>query len=910
MRRGEHEARRPARRRPAGSSVTGRSVTGTGPVATIVLGLLVLGCVFVAVAGPRESVATRTQALRQTLAATPQLVRSVTGSADWEGFTSALPGSSRGQQLLSIAELTSVTSQLRAGLARDGVPVTRTADEWAGLTTKGATILSAVPPAADPAGTSALPLMEVLCRTSLARYGRLVQGSYPGRGRKRVLQVAVTRATAERFGLSVGSKVLIRGPAFDITLDVTGILQPRQPGLAYWNLDPDAAVPGLTQTTLTSYWSGAALASPAEAGQLQTLFRAQDLTMTWELPLALGSVSAERAQALASAIGQATTQAVTLQGLLAPSSSAVSLTSPVQPTLAAFLVTQASVQAAAWLLFVSLTVIGAVVLLLAARLVAARRSAEFTLLRARGASMTQVALLAVRGMAVVCLPAAAAGLALALALTRPAAGEPLGSPGGSWWLGGIVLGTALAAPAIAICYQQRRRRDRSYAGLRFVAELGLTLAALAGLIVFRDQAGPAASGSGINVYASAAPVLIAIPVVLILARLYPAILHGAGRLTARRAGAPAFIALARAPGAPALTAFALVMALTLAAFGGMVRDAISRGQADASWRTAGADALITAGSAHALTPAAARAIAALPGVRHAAVAWDLPWTLPGGQKVTGIAVSPSSYAALVASTQTWPRMPARALRPGTVIASPRVAAYLGHGPAVLTNEAGLPPVRVRVATTLTGTPALPGTGSFLILPVTAIRGVTGPPPDNLMLLTGSISGPDLTRVVHRVLPGATVVSRAAVLASLTSAPLQHGTYLIFALAILAAAGFAIAAMALDLAMSAGDRDTTLAYLAAMGLAPGQQARLVLAEVLPALVAAGLAAVACAAALPRLIAPALNLSVFTGSSARVAVTPDAASLGLPLAALLVLAVAALAAEAWRRRDITARLREAG
>jgi putative ABC transport system permease protein len=887
-----------------------RRLTGTGPVASVVLALLVLGCVLVAVAGPRESVATRTQALRQTLAATPPTVRSVIGSADWELFTSGTAGATSGAQRISLGQVAGVTGQLHGSLARAGVPVAGPASDWAGLTTKADRVVSPVPRSADPAGPAALPLMEVLCRTSLARYAALTQGSYPAGGGKDILQVAVSRATARRFGLSPGSELRVRGPGGDVTLDVTGVLRPRQPAEAYWNLDPNAAAPGLTITPQSTYWTGAVFASAAEAGQVQALFSAQDLSMTWELPLALGADSAERVQALAGAISRATTQATALAAPFAGSGSALSLSSPVQPALTSFLYTQASVQAAAWLLFVSLTIIGAVVLLLAARLVAARRGAEFTLLRARGASLAQVLLLAVRGMAVMCLPAAAAGLGLALVLSKPAGGDPLGTPAAAWWLAAVVLLTALAAPAAAIAFQQRRRRDRASPGLRWVAEGALTLAALAGLAVFRDQAGPAASGSGVNVYASAAPVLIAIPVAAILARLYPALMRGAGRLTARRAGAPAFIALARAPSAPALTAFALVMALTVAAFGGMVRDAIDRGQADASWRTAGADAVISAGSGSTVTPAAQRAIAAVPGVRHAAVAWTTAWTLPGGQKVTGIAVRPASYAALVASTQTWPQVPAGALRPGTVIASPRVAAELGQRPAVLTDEAGLPPLRVRVAGTLSGTPALPGTSSFVILPVTAIRGVAGPPPYNLMLLTGSISGPALIRVVHRVLPGAATTTRSAVLSALTSAPLQHGTYLIFALAILAAAGFAIVAMALDLAMSADDRDTTLAYLATMGLAPGQQARLVLAEVLPALAAAGLAAVACAVVLPRLIAPALNLTVFTGSSARVAVTPDPAALVLPLAALLVLAVAALAAEAWRRRDIAARLREGG
>ena len=86
----------------------------------------------------------------------------------------------------------------------------------------------------------------------------------------------------------------------------------------------------------------------------------------------------------------------------------------------------------------------------------------------------------------------------------------------------------------------------------------------------------------------------------------------------------------------------------------------------------------------------------------------------------------------------------------------------------------------------------------------------------------------------------------------------------------------------------------------MGLAEGQRVRLAALEVLPAIAASAVAAVACAIALPRLVAPAINLSAFTQSRAPVPLRPDFASFLLPLAALLVVAVIALAYEIRSRR----------
>jgi putative ABC transport system permease protein len=115
-------------------------------------------------------------------------------------------------------------------------------------------------------------------------------------------------------------------------------------------------------------------------------------------------------------------------------------------------------------------------------------------------------------------------------------------------------------------------------------------------------------------------------------------------------------------------------------------------------------------------------------------------------------------------------------------------------------------------------------------------------------------------------------------------------------------------MLLELALGAAERDSTLARLATMGLGEGQRAWVVALEVLPAVIAAGLAGWACAVALPRVLAPDINLSVFTGFTGSVPLAANVASIAVPLVGLALVAVVSLGIEIrWGRRRGAASLR---
>jgi putative ABC transport system permease protein len=651
---------------------------------------------------------------------------------------------------------------------------------------------------------------------------------------------------------------------------------------------------------------------------IQQIFGEQGLNIQWELP---AGTTAPRSQApaLYSQLNQVTHQIPGLTGSRAPMANALSVSSGLLQPLATLVQASNGVDALLWMIYVGLAVAGVVMMLLAARMIAARRSAEMAVRRARGASLAQLFLLVSLGAAVACVPVAALAWVLAVRLV------PGSGPAGwvTWWPGIATLAVAVAGPGVVASWPHRlplrrpegraRRRWRRRWATRVTFEVTACAAAIGGITVLRLQTGAT------DLFTSAAPLLVAVPAVIVALRLYQLLLRGLARASARQRGVIGFLGLARAAQATAtltLPAMTLVLTLTMAAFTIMLRDAVVRGESAVSWQETGADVVIASpgiqvgATSWVIGPSGVRAIAGVPGVQHAATALELPLRLAGGAQVTAIAVDPASYAALVGSTAGFspvnPALLTEAHGQGAipVLASPQAAVYLGgHDASTIPAQQGLAALRVRVSGELRSTPALPGGGAFIVLPLSATRGASEPPV-NLMLLTGpSIDMARLHAAVQAALPGAvtpTITTRSLALQELTGAPLQQGTFLIFTLAIAFAAALALAVMLLELALAAADRELTLARLATMGLAEGQRVRLAVLEVLPAIAAAAVAAAACAIALPKLVAPAVNLSAFTQSQAAVPLRPDFASFMLPLAGLLVVTVIALAYEIRRGR----------
>src|ERR1700735_3315151 len=240
------------------------AICGTSAAASIGLALLVLGTVFISMAIPRESLGLRTAALRRSLAAAPATGTSVIGITDLATYTTGLDGS-----FITARHLAESRADLTASLAGARLPLLRPLS-WSSYSTGPNLVVQGAGPRSVIAGIP--PKMELVYRDQLSRYSRVVRGHLPaGRtGGHRAVQIAVTGATAARFGLRPGSRLNVSG----VAVLVTGIIEPADPGSAFWTVDPVAAVPALNNPLPRPrepppQWVGGAFVSPAGLPLLQ-----------------------------------------------------------------------------------------------------------------------------------------------------------------------------------------------------------------------------------------------------------------------------------------------------------------------------------------------------------------------------------------------------------------------------------------------------------------------------------------------------------------------------------------------------------------------------------------------------------------------------------------------------------------
>jgi putative ABC transport system permease protein len=929
---------------PRRTTVVG-AVAGSGLGAALVLALLAGAGAFAATAVPRENARAQSSALRTELAAAGPSASSLFGRSDLGSLAQSLSPATP-DSVTSTDQLAEPEKALHTELSSLGVPLsTAAADYWLGLDTSQYDVAFTH---ATHAQNALLQIKTALnYRTHLTDHAVLVQGAMPDRAtspagadRPGFFQVAVTEQTAATFHLGVGQVLTIASAAATaIQLRVTGILKVRDPADEFWGYDPPAVAPQLVEPRNDpAYWRSDLFVGQGEVGTLEEVLSDRAMSLEYTLPLDLSHLTSDQAQPLADAIVTATSYAADLplpggagpQSL--PAAVSVDLASGVTQPLGHFLSQRQAVDAVLSTVVGSLAALGAAVLLLCVLLLAERRSAEFTLLRARGASGRQLALLAARAGAISVVPAAA-GMLLGCVLVR----SPLGVFA-DWWVPALIALVVLTGPGVAAAIRYRARAARSTdrwsagvgvrtshaggrrdRGRRTVGSAAVVVLCVGAVAVLHYY------GSGSNLLAALAPFLIAVPIAIGIYYVTPPVVRFLTRVAARRRDAVPFIAMARASRGSTiawLPSLALVLTLAVVAVGSMVRDTVVSGEVDGSWVSVGADDVITAAgsSGSGFSPAALQALTTLPGVARSATAGVLDLgdfalspvlsDLPTDTAV--VVVDAARYDALTAGTPAAQlpsglAEPADPHAPVPVVASAQVAADLAPDSSLVIDGADFPIAQVGVAT---ATAALPGAADFVIVPSWALgrHGTVAAVPSVLML-DGEVDTATLTAALRWVAPGAILTQHATELSALTHAPFQSDTFDTLDLSMLAAALLAIVALLCGLTMGARSREQALARLATMGLSRRQANRLVLLENLPALAAAVIGGVVCTVAIGALIGPGIDLGVFTGTVVAVPLRVDPWTLTLAAVAIALTAAVTLAGHtaAAHRRGVTAALR---
>ncbi|PBC99741.1 putative ABC transport system permease protein [Streptomyces sp. Ag82_O1-15] len=896
----------------------------TAPGAAVAFGVLVLVTAFLAAALPRALDAYETKGLRQAIAGAPPAATSVELSAPQPGLEIAQATREKAVRPPALAAVR------RAALARLPAPLRADTTESAyGVrTSKSLVGLNSWLPVIDAPPRFTLVAQSELAAHSTVRGGRLPTAAGEVTADTRKVEAAVTEATARTLRLRVGSVIDVDGfGGAPLVVRITGIVEPRHPQGGYWSAEPVLRTPGVAADPSLPpqfYWEAGLLLAPGAAPVL--LGSQGQPELYWRFAPATGRLTAQDVPGLVSRIASLEGGPELLR-MREVAGGTAAVATDLETVVGSYTTTRAAITPVVAVGAFGIGAVAAVVLVMAGGLVAARRAAELALLRARGGSLRGIAGRLLAETAVVAVPAAAAGLLLAVLTVDEARLLPavLGASA-------VALLACAVLPVRAVVAHRRPRAHAERDDLaharpgrrRTVAELTVLVLAVGSVVALRRRG---ASSSG-DLLVSAAPVLVGLIAALVLVRLYPLPLRWAARPAARGRGVVGFLSLARAGRSStvgvALPLLALLLALTTAAFGGSVLAGVSDARDRAALLATGADARIAGpGEVTPLPAGVAGAVAKAAGVR-AVTAVRIERTaelISGGagakEGLTLIGVEPASYARLARQTGLG-AFPADVLNPkgtkgaGTgrvlnAVASPGLAERLGRAPRRITSLAG--DITVRIAAVRSRTPAAPG-AEFLLVDA---AGLTHSEPTTLLATGAALDAPALRTAVRGAGKGLTVTSRGEEREALSDAPLQAGAERIYTTAALAGAGYAVLALLLSLLQSAPERAALLARLRTMGLTPRQGRRLLSLDALPQALLAASGGMLAGWATVRLLAPGIDLErlALATAAGRVPVVgaslrTDVWSLLLPAAGTVLLAWAVAVAQAWwagRRTSIT-------
>ncbi|MFD1829668.1 ABC transporter permease [Streptomyces desertarenae] len=907
----------------------------TSAAGSLAMGLLVLVTAFLAAAVPRQTAAQEDEELRQALAGAPLERRSVTVTADVHHVAVR-----DGYRLPGPAALEEGARALRDAARPPLAPDRDRAVN--GIRTKEPVTVDGHglprPSGIDPQLTLHTAPLQA------ERHLRLVSGRMPSPTvREDTVEAVVTERTAKTMNLKTGSTVVFPDvTGTPVTVRVSGVAAPRDPDSAHWRIETDLLEPSLRAVPTKmppplEYWHFTAL---IDSGAREVLLRCDGGAAIYgHHPLRVGDVTAANASALLAALVSLSSGAdeARLRDRSPLPDPDVDADGPAG-LLEAFEQERATSRALVTTAVVGVGTAAAVVLVLAGVLTVTARRPELELLRARGGSLPGIGLRLLGETSAVAVPAAAAGTAAAL-LWVPAPGVAASLAMGA----AVALAACLTLPLLAVAAHRRPgppvRGDVAAARpsrRRTVAELTVVALASGGLVAVRrgTGAGPGA-GTAVDPLTAAAPVLPAVVAAVVLLRVYPLPLRLSARPAARLRGLVLPLALARlgrAPAASVLPLLAMVVALTVSAFGGSVLAGVTAGRAHAALAEVGADARVE-----------------VPGVfpedleerlrRVEGVSGTSAVRIENGRSLKGVRAAP--FALVAVDPETYARLTARTGLDGDgpfpagelgraggegaavpAVVSPGLAEALGEGgEAEVDAVVGDTPVR---AVAVRGrTPAV--TGEFAVVSSAAFAGAH---PDRrgshaLRPTTVLVSGTGLDGRALRAAAGeegedVTVTVRAEREAGYESGPLQDGTRLVHAAAVAAGIGYGALALLLWLLQSAPGRRTLLARLRAMGASRGQGRALVWAETLPLAVLGVVGGAVAAPATVALLRPGVDLTplAFTAQvraageeTVRAALVPDAGSLVWPSLLLLALTcvVAAVQAGTGGVREEAERLR---
>ncbi len=540
------------------------------------------------------------------------------------------------------------------------------------------------------------------------------------------------------------------------------------------------------------------------------------------------------------------------------------------------------------------------VLALTAQLLLSRMRTALTTQAARGASPSQLAALTAGTVALVTLPAAALGLALAALLVSGPAQTV------SYVAAAVLVVVTIALPTVAAA-RVRRRAGRS-SPRRLVAELLVVVLAVSGAYLLRRRGLTTNTGAtGIDPLLSAVPALLAVAAGLLTLRAYPYPLRLVSRVLARGRSAVAFVGFARASrrhSASVLPLLVLLLAVAVIGFGGTVRASLSRAQSLATWESVGGEARV---DAQILDPAMVERVRHSPGVRAITPVQILDTarlTTADGEvsdELPVVGVDLDAYCRMMAGTPlSVPALPKPSGSAVPALFSPAAAAATKAGGITLSTDYGLKVPLVNVGS-IERFPTQDAGGQFIVMPYSAMaRATVGQVPGSIFVRGDHIDLDALRRNAGVPALGPLginpVTTYRATYDSITGGELGRLVGSGFGVAAILVACYGTLAILVLLFSGAQARGRSVSYLRTLGLSRRQTHGLAFVEVAPPLFAAAIAGWALGVGLPSIVGPALDLRTYTGGFPVARQVLDIASTAALTGGLLAFAALAVLVDA--------------
>lgn len=739
------------------------------------------------------------------------------------------------------------------------------------------------------------------------------------------IRVGLAATTAEQLGIAVGTRFPLTLPAEGrVVAHVTGVFEPLDATAAQWQTYDDLLEPLPAATGSQAENRVAYLLSDESLPDAMASLNVSAISRLVRLPAEPEAFS-ERG---AATVARDLSVLLATPGTYATPDGQPGIETNLPDVLEDAVDRLTAARAQASVLLVGLATVGALALVLAARLLVGRREGLLLAERARGASVASVVVRALAESVPVGLVATAAGALLAVLLV----------PGteGSWVVAGSVAVVAMVAPAVASALVVRRawtgarqpanRSDRERiarrrGARRVTAELALAAVAAAAVVSVRGRGlVPPGSGGDVDLLLAAAPALLAAAATVLAARVLPPVLRGLSRAAARRRGLVGVVASARAARAtgtlvPILT---LTTAVALVVFSGTTAVTVRAGQLaaadvvvgatvrlDGSVSTEQVDLLRTAPGVTAVASASeriGRSFGRSSGVKARVLMVDTA----DMARVLAARGEPSDGWARLADPSTEGRLPALLtsdLARTAQILEPEFMATDGFVPldvqGTVEDVPRLSPLDDEELAELQAG----GTDPAFVVDRARYQEVVG---SAVPLQTVWVQGPGAASAVRDAgledKAGVTVTVREEWLESARSSPVGSGLTILLLGSAAVLAMYAAVALALTVVATSRERGRTLSALRTQGLDARTARALTLGELAPLAVVSVVAGTAIGVVVPWALTDALGLDLLTGA-------PGTAELRLtwvPVAgAAAVIAVSLVAAvlveSAVRRRD---------